>query len=146
MLASESVGGNQTRHVLDTTEELPETLGSISGSSTSWYVRGWGQELNRQVGSTTQWYLADHLGTIRATADGTGNLLSSYNYDPFGTPEGTSQPIDYGFTGEPQSSSTGLVHLRARWYNTVAGRFQSQQSVNQAPRPPLFFDWPSFHC
>ena len=100
-----------------------EAFGILSDSF--WYIRGWGQELNRQVGSTTQWYLADHLGSIRATADATGGLMSTYNYDPYGTPQGTSTPQDFGYTGEPHNASSGLVHLRARWYNTTSSMFQT---------------------
>ncbi|HKP52977.1 MAG TPA: RHS repeat-associated core domain-containing protein [Chloroflexia bacterium] len=69
--------------------------------------------------------------------DASGGLTSSYNYDPYGTSEGTSLPQDYGFTGEPQNSTTGLVHLRARWYSTVSGRFISRDPFGGELGNPL---------
>jgi RHS repeat-associated protein len=122
VLATETVGGTPTRYTLDTTGGLPERLGAKTGSSRTWYVRGWGQELSRESGGASTWYLADRLGSVRATLNGTGTLTASYNYDPFGQPE-TSPSTDYGFTGEPQSMTTGIVHLRARWYNPGNAKF-----------------------
>jgi RHS repeat-associated protein len=74
-------------------------------------------------GSSSEWYLSDRLGSIRGIADSSGQVTTEYDYDPFGTPEGTSVPQDYGFTGEPQDASTSLVQLRSRWYNPAAARF-----------------------
>ncbi len=85
-------------------------------------MRGWGQELTQDVGGTQTWYLADRLGSVRGLANGSGSLTASYNYDPLGTPEGPP-PGAYGFTGEPQNSTLGLVQLRARWYAPGPGRF-----------------------
>jgi len=121
-----------TYFTLDSTGNgaLPERLGAkVNNGTTSWYMRGWGQELSRESFSgqanTVSWYLPDRLGSVRAEMDDVGGLSTTYNYDPFGTPEGSTAPEDYGFTGEPQTSLLGLVHLRARWYNTASGRFQS---------------------
>ncbi|MDQ6695037.1 MAG: hypothetical protein M3014_11570 [Chloroflexota bacterium] len=51
--------------------------------------------------------------------------------------EGTSAPQDYGFTGEPQNSATGLVQLRARWYNTLSGRFQTHDPYSGELDQPM---------
>lgn len=123
VLSTESIGSNATHYLLDTTAGLPERLEEITSSGNAWYIRGWGKELLRTSGAGEVWYLSDRLGSVRSTLTDAGVVLSSYNYDPFGTPEGTSQPANYGFTGEPQSTSTGLVHMRARWYNTSSGSF-----------------------
>jgi RHS repeat-associated protein len=133
VLASESVTASQsvtsTRYVIDVSGGLPDNLGATRsnslGSTSTWYIHGWGQELNDQTSSTTTWYLADRLSSTRATIDNAGGLLSGYNYDPYGSPEGSAAIPRYGFTGEQQSVETGLVYLRGRWYNPGSGRFQT---------------------
>lgn len=128
LLASESSGSTTSRYVLDPFAPLGERLGVLSGGSASWYERGWGQELAR-VGTTiaTMWYLADRQGSVRATLDDSGVLANPWNYQPFGTVLGQgATPPDYGFTGEPHNTSANLVYLRARWYDTRAGRFLTQ--------------------
>lgn len=121
---------------------LPERLGEKRNVNTSsWYVRGWGQELSREddpgKASIISWYLPDRLGSVRGMLDNSGNLSASYNYDPYGTPEGTSTPRDYGFTGEPQNTTLGLVYLRARWYSTPSGRFPTRDPLQGRPNQPM---------
>ncbi|HKP52979.1 MAG TPA: DUF6531 domain-containing protein [Chloroflexia bacterium] len=138
VLATEAVGGATTRYTLDVTGGLPERLGATTGSASTWYVRGWGGELSRESGGTTNaWYLGDRLGTVRGVMDGSGALMSGYNYDPYGTPEGISLPDDYGFTGEVQNATNGLVHLRARWYNTSGGRFNTDDPFRGWAKRPM---------
>ncbi len=98
-----------------------------TGTSSTWYVRGWGQEVAQQTSGDYVWYLPDWLGSVRGLVEGSG-LESTYNYDPLGTPEGVA-PADYGFAGEPQDGSLGLVQLRARWYGTTAGAFLSRDPL-----------------
>ena len=128
VLTAKQRGTNTTRYILDAAGSLSERLGQVSVESgqSTWYVRGWQQELSR-VSATdgTEWYLSDKLGSVRAILNGAGQASTTYNYEPFGTPEGTNVPQDYGFTGEPQDASTNLVQLRARWYNPAASRFQT---------------------
>jgi len=63
--------------------------------------------------------LLDSIGNIAATYDydAFGNVLSVSNVNPL-----TSQN-PYQFHSEYRDSSTGLVYLRARWYEPREGRF-----------------------
>ena len=143
ILAVETNNGTTTRYTLDTTgvtangKVLPERLGATTGGSTTWYVRGFGQELSSEAaGSTNAWYLSDRLGSIRATVDSTPSVLANYNYNPYGVPEGSSVPADYGFTGEPQNTGGGLIYLRARWYNAGTGHFGTHDPLLGWPNQP----------
>jgi RHS repeat-associated protein len=138
-LAQETTAGTSTAYWLDTTGGLPERLGATTGGSTSWYTRGWGQELSQEVGGTQTWYLADRLGSVRGLVNSPAGLTASYNYDPLGTPEGAA-PGEYGFAGEPQNSTLGLVQLRARWYGTGPGRFLTHDPIAARPMDPFSVD------
>jgi RHS repeat-associated protein len=67
----------------------------------------------------------DALGSVRQTTTNTGLPLDTFSYDPWGTPQGTAPPT-FGFTSELQDAGTGLVNLRARWYQPTSGRFTSR--------------------
>jgi RHS repeat-associated protein len=72
--------------------------------------------------------LRDGLGRVRQLADASGAIVQSYTYAPFGellAAQGTrSSALQY--TGEQKDVDTGLVYLRARWYDSATGRFTSR--------------------
>jgi RHS repeat-associated protein len=65
---------------------------------------------------------------MRQLADASGNIVQSYTYAPFGellAAQGTrSSALQY--TGEQKDVDTGLVYLRARWYDSATGRFTTR--------------------
>ena len=68
---------------------------------------------------------ANRLGSIlTAVSISTGAVAAEYDYDAYGTRTQTGaieQP--YGFTGREHDAESGLIHLRARAYDPVAGVF-----------------------
>jgi len=64
------------------------------------------------AGSARTWYGYDALGSVRRTVADSGTPLGIVTYDPWGTPESGTVPT-FGFTGELQDATTGLVNLRA---------------------------------
>ena len=70
-----------------------------------------------------QYSLPDGLGSIRHLTNPQGQVTVSYRFDPFGVPLGTSGGQPYGYAGEQWDAATGLIYLRARWYNPALGRF-----------------------
>jgi RHS repeat-associated protein len=76
---------------------------------------------------------ADHLGSVRTTTDAAGSVTATARYDEFGVPLAAtgSGASPFGFTGE-QTDPTGLVHLRARAYDPILGRF-----LNRDPWPGI---------
>jgi RHS repeat-associated protein len=81
----------------------------------------------------------ERAGSVRALTDGSGNLVETYQTDPFGVPvatQGTSaQPFQ--FTGQQRDAAIGLYYLRARIYDPTIGRFLSRDPLFGALDNPL---------
>jgi RHS repeat-associated protein len=74
--------------------------------------------------------LTDALGSTIALVDSTGNIQTSYTYDPFG---GTSITGLIGtnvfeYTGR-ENEGNGLYYYRARYYSPQFGRFISEDPI-----------------
>jgi RHS repeat-associated protein len=83
------------------------------------------------------WLLNDHLGSPRRILDANGVEVAALEYDAFGNPvlgEGPKSSIGdrISFTGRPRDLTSGLLHVRARYYDPDLGRFISED--------PLGFD------
>jgi RHS repeat-associated protein len=96
----------------------------------------YGQERLAEVqGGSRTWSGTDALGSVRQTLTDTGTASAAIHYDPWGTPtEGT--PPTFGFTGELHDATSGLVHLRARWYLPAQGAFASRDPFAGFPTQP----------
>src|SRR5262249_18020895 len=134
-LVSQASGGVTTRYTQDLAAPLTQILQTKVGSAPiTDYLYG----LNRLAslnGSAKTWYAADALGSLRRTVADAGTPLGTVNYDPWGTVETGSVPT-FGFTGELQDTTAGLVNLRARWYGTNQGRFTSVDPFAGEPETP----------
>jgi len=78
---------------------------------------------------TRFYYLKDHLGSIRMTVDGSGNVVGYDDYYPYGmTMTGRSlvppnSDSRYKFTGKERDVSTGLDYFGARYYDSWRGQW-----------------------
>ena len=76
----------------------------------------------------------DGLGSVVATVDATGAVTSARKYDVYGSVRaltglsGTKHKFE-GSLGHPSEGETGLVYMRARYYDPVVGRFASEDPV-----------------
>lgn len=75
--------------------------------------------------------LANRLGSIiTAISISTGAVAADYDYTSFGDRSETgtiSQP--FGFIGQEHDSESGLIHLGARAYDPVTGRFMQTDPI-----------------
>jgi RHS repeat-associated protein len=74
--------------------------------------------IHQDNGSQTRTLLADGLGSVRVEMVGSA-IDSATTYEPYGkllARSGHSGTV-YGYTGEQHDAATGLVYLRARYYN-----------------------------
>ena len=83
--------------------------------------------ISQEDSNGTIFYLVDGLGSTRSIIDTNGVIIGEYNYDAYGQLVSQTGNIstDILFTGERVDAESGLVYLRARYYNPSNGRFLS---------------------
>ncbi|OGS15764.1 MAG: hypothetical protein A2251_08760 [Elusimicrobia bacterium RIFOXYA2_FULL_47_53] len=80
------------------------------------------------------YYHSDHLGSTNLLTDGSGNVVSTTTYTPYGAmyqASGTSASRKY--TGQIFDSGTGLYYYNARYYDPQMGIFITPDTI--VPRP-----------
>jgi RHS repeat-associated protein len=85
-------------------------------------------------GNAVRHFHFDRMGSTLALTDAAGAITDSYAYTPYGellARTGTSQqPFLYvGRFGVRHESAGNLVHMRARYYDPVSGRFLSPDPI-----------------
>jgi RHS repeat-associated protein len=96
-----------------------------TGAATSEYVYLNGNPLAKVEGSSVYFYYDDHLGTPQKMTDGTGAVVWSADYKPFGEATVTVSTItnNLRFPGQYFDAETGLLYNYFRDYNPVIGRY-----------------------
>ena len=78
-----------------------------------------------QVAETVTYYYTNQQGTPLATADASGNVLTTLDYRPYGNQVLGLPEAGPGYTGHVNDPDSGLVYMQARYYDPVVGRFLS---------------------
>ncbi len=118
------VDGVTTAYGLDVAGGLPQVIVETTNGQTTAYLPGLAQD----QGAAWAYYLPDALGSIRHLTDASAQVTLARSYEPFGkllAQAGTGSS-GFGFAGEQRDASTGLVFLRARYYDPALGRFVSK--------------------
>jgi RHS repeat-associated protein len=131
---TQTIGGT-TRHLawdLSATNPLLLTDGATS------YVYGpYGTPIEQIAGSTPTFLHHDGAGSTRALTDGSGNVVATYSYTPFGTVAGKtgSAATPFLYDGQYTDADTGLQYLRARYYDPATAQFLSSDPLNAVLGP-----------
>jgi len=92
-----------------------------------------------QAAETVTYYYTSPQGTVLATADSAGNILTSADYRPYGG-QALGTPEDGpGYTGHVNDADSGLVYMQARYYDPEVGRFLSTDPASGAAGSVLAF-------
>jgi RHS repeat-associated protein len=98
---------------------------NILTDGTNSYLYGPGGLAIEQIGAGGSfWYVHDQVGSTCALLDGSGAVAGGYSYTPYGRAAvtGTARtPLQ--FTGQYTDAESGLVYLRARYYDPMTGLF-----------------------
>ncbi len=108
----------------------------VGGQWTRLYVSGPGGKLVEYSGGTTWFFATNHLGTIAARMNVSGQTMETYRYLPYGERyAGTQTPHQY--TGKERDAESGLDYFGARYLSSAHGRWMSVDPVVQAGDPQL---------
>jgi RHS repeat-associated protein len=110
---------------------LPEMLsegGLAMGEPIALYLVGH-ETLGQWDGASWTYYLPDGLGSVRQVTDEAGAVIDAREWTPYGVEVGAAQ-VGLGYTGEWQDSALGMTYLRARWYDSYAGRFTRRDPLS----------------
>ena len=151
------VDSDTTTYTLDVAGGLPHVIVETTGSDSDLYLTGLAQFQN----NAWVYQHADGLGSVRQLTDSSVQVTLAQTYDPFGNllEQSGNGASGFGYTGEQEDASTGLVFLRARYYDPSTGRFISKDTFSGfAHQPgtqhpyvyvtnnPVRYTDPSGHC
>src|SRR5208283_3853856 len=88
---------------------------------------------------TPAFYGYDGGGTVRLLTDSTGTVTDTYDYDAWGNTVNTtgSTPNVYLYRGEQYDSDLNLYYLRARYFNSLTGRFLTRDPAGSRVAYPV---------
>ncbi len=112
--------GSTTINLLNDAERLVAEYDAAGTTVLRKYVHGPGTDepiVWYEGGGTTakNWLYADHLGSVVATANGTGASTATYSYGPYGEPNVTTG-LRFRYTGQQLIGELGLYYYKARVY------------------------------
>jgi RHS repeat-associated protein len=110
-----------------------------SGSATARYTQGLGidEPMEVQVGHGSYYYSADGLGSVVALTKSNGSAVNTYfGYNTFGGMPAPTETVanPFRFTGREWDSETSLYYYRARYYDSLFGRFLSEDPIGLGGR------------
>ena len=83
-------------------------------------------------GGTTYYFAYDQVGSLRAVADFSGNVLKQIEYDSFGNIIDDTDPsfdIPFGFSGGLYDKDTGLAKFGHKDYDSDIGRWTAKDPI-----------------
>jgi len=104
-----------------------------SGHLKARYIHGLGLVARIDALGNPAYYGFDAVGSSRHLTSGTGTVVNSYDYDPWGIPlaasEGVSNPFRYVGRFGVMDDGNGTDFMRARFYDPKLGRFTSEDPL-----------------
>lgn len=117
-----AVDGVSTGDVLDLAAGLPTVLQQGTSGVTTTYLYGAGL-LGQDDGTDLQTLLPDALGSTRLVVGSGGAVVGHASYDAYGAQTVSGAGSVFGFTDQQTDAASGLVFLRARYYDPATGVF-----------------------
>ena len=124
---SKTVDGKTTKHIWDGTN----IVGDVTDGTVTKYIRGL-QLISSKNGSNENFYTYNGHGDVVQLTNSTGAITKQYDYDAFGveTNKTDNDTNPFRYCGEYYDSETDSIYLRARYYRPTAGRFITEDPIN----------------
>lgn len=99
----------------------------VVGGQVTQYVRGLGLTALVQADGTRLQHVTDGHGDVTKLVNGSGTVVVDYTYDAFGNQTEETEDINpFRYAGEYWDEETGLIYLRARYYDAGIGSFTQE--------------------
>lgn len=110
-----------------------------NGNQTAYNVYGGDMLISRTVDGSTLYYLYNGHGDVVNLTNASGNVVVTYDYDPFGnvTTETGNAANSYLYAGYQHDEETGLYYLNARYYDPVTAQFLTEDTYTGQANDPL---------
>ncbi|MBI3773082.1 MAG: RHS repeat-associated core domain-containing protein [Gammaproteobacteria bacterium] len=127
---SKTVNGQTTKYLTAPVFGMNHVLMELdsNNSVTARHVYGDHEPLAEEIGGASQYLLpGGSTGNITHALSSSAAVINEYRYDAFGsrTLVSGNTTTRHGYTGEEYDANTGLLYLRARYYDPQLGRFIS---------------------
>ena len=134
------INGSQTSHLAwNDTSSLPLLLSDTTNS----YIYGPGGLAIEQIdASGNLTYLhQDQLGSTRLLTDSTGTTAATFTYTPYGQLESSTgtATTPLGYAGQYTDALSGLIYMRARWYDPATAQFLTVDPLVAATGQPYAY-------
>jgi len=110
------------------TNSLLGLYGETAGATAKYYTHlptGTKQTLSQTIGSNDYFYLTDIRGSTVLMTNGSGSVVNSYAYSPYGKTVASNVTVSNSikYVNGYQDASTSLYKFGARYYNADEGRW-----------------------
>jgi len=144
LLLKKTVNGVETRYVYDGFTIMQER--DARNNLVNEYTYGLGLPggiggaLQLNQGGALYSYLYDGRGNVTGLLDGVGNLVQTYQYDPFGVQMASSGSVNQPlrFSTKPYDEQTGLSYYGFRFYAPALGRWMTRDPIGERGGINLF--------
>ena len=122
----------------DSMTGFAQLVGSSSATRADTFVWG-GDLISTMEGGAERFRLADSLGSTRILTGSNGAITDTFDYTALGDLLGHVGPssVPHRYAGEQSDPESGLIYLRARYYDPRSGVFVSRDSREGTPGYPL---------
>ncbi|MGB2614010.1 MAG: RHS repeat-associated core domain-containing protein [Phycisphaerae bacterium] len=105
-----------------------------AGDLVARYDHGLGLLSRTDSAGDAAWYSFEAIGSTSELTDGTGDVLNTYTWDPFGISLGGAETVfnPFQYVGEygVMHETNGLEFMRARFYDAAIGRFACADPIS----------------
>lgn len=139
---SQQTSAGTYAYMNDTATVLPVVVNESGPDGNISYAYG-SSLISASATGLQSFYQFDGLGSVATVTDGAASQKASFVYDPWGSVIGGADLLGtknkFEFTGEAVDPGTGLVFLRARYYEPQSGRFLSVDQVPSSRQSPYIY-------
>ncbi len=136
-----NVDGEETRFLIDNNQQQYAQVieeYQVNGDMKTTYTHGW-DLISQDNGNNQIYYQVDGLGSTRQLTDINGAVVVEYDYDAYGnlTRKVGDADNNYLFAGEQFDDAVDGYYLRARYYDSLTGRFVSTDPFEGYNNQPI---------